>query len=114
MMACLSSYWKKSASTVDALDNAGLSYRRLDEEGLIAHVAEELALGKIVGWFQGRFEIGPRALGNRSMLADPRQASMKDKLNARIKQREPFRPFAPAVLVERAAEFLRSASQTRS
>jgi carbamoyltransferase len=61
--------------------------------------------GRIVGWFQGRFEIGPRALGNRSILADARDPRMKDKLNACIKEREPFRPFAPAVLVERAAEF---------
>jgi carbamoyltransferase len=65
----------------------------------------ELALGKIIDWFQGRFEIGPRASGNRSILADPRKASMKDKLNARIKRREPFRLFAPAVVVERAADF---------
>ena len=66
---------------------------------------EDLADGKIVGWFQGRFEMGPRALGNRSILADPRRPEMRDVLNAKVKQREPFRPFAPAVLVERAAEF---------
>jgi len=88
-----------------ALDQAGLSYRRLGEADLIAEVARRLAEGQIVGWFQGRFEMGPRALGNRSILADPRSVTMKDQLNARIKQREPFRPFAPAVLVERASEF---------
>ena len=88
-----------------ALGQAGLSYQRLGEAGLIAEVARHLAEGRIVGWVQGRFEMGPRALGNRSILADPRSAAMKDKLNARIKQREPFRPFAPAVLVERASEF---------
>jgi carbamoyltransferase len=93
------------ADIAEALDQAGLSYKRLDERTLITQVAEALAQGRIVGWFQGRFEVGPRALGNRSILADPRQAAMKDKLNARIKRREPFRPFAPAVLVERAAEF---------
>ena len=93
------------AEIMQALDRAGLSYRRLDEHALVARVAEELAQGQIVGWFQGRFEVGPRALGNRSILADPRQAAMKDKLNARIKKREPFRPFAPAVPVERVAEF---------
>ena len=60
---------------------------------------------RIVGWFQGRFEMGPRALGNRSLLADPRRAEMKDILNARIKSREPFRPFAPAVLAEEASRF---------
>src|SRR5690606_257637 len=68
-------------------------------------VARDLADGKIVGWFQGRSEMGPRALGNRSILADPRRAEMKDIINARVKHREPFRPFAPAVLLEHASEF---------
>jgi carbamoyltransferase len=90
---------------VHALDQAGLSYRRLREDELIAEVARRLAEGQIVGWFQDRFEMGPRALGNRSILADPRNVAIKDELNRRIKQREPFRPFAPAVLVERASEF---------
>jgi carbamoyltransferase len=58
-----------------------------------------IADGDVVGWFQGRMEFGPRALGNRSILADPRRADMKDILNRRIKYREPFRPFAPSVLV---------------
>ena len=93
------------AEIVRALDVAGLRYRRLGESRLIARVARDLADGKIVGWFQGRFEMGPRALGNRSILADPRRPDMRDVLNAKVKQREPFRPFAPAVLVERAAEF---------
>jgi carbamoyltransferase len=93
------------AEIVRALDVAGLRYRRLGESPLIARVARDLADGKIVGWFQGRFEMGPRALGNRSILADPRRPDMRDVLNAKVKQREPFRPFAPAVLVERAAEF---------
>lgn len=88
-----------------ALDQAGLSYQRLGERELIAEVARRLAEGNIVGWFQGRFEMGPRALGNRSILADPRSVQMKDQLNQRIKKREPFRPFAPVVLAERAAEF---------
>jgi carbamoyltransferase len=90
---------------VSALAAAGLSYRRLKEGQLIARVARDLAEGRIVGWFQGRFEMGPRALGNRSILADPRRPDMRDLLNAKVKQREPFRPFAPAVLVERASEF---------
>lgn len=90
---------------VRALDFAGLRYSRLGETQLIARVARDLADGKIVGWFQGRFEIGPRALGNRSILADPRRPDMREVLNGKVKQREPFRPFAPAVLVERAAEF---------
>lgn len=93
------------AEIARALDQSGLSYRRLDEADLIAEVARRLANGQIVGWVQGRFEMGPRALGNRSILADPRSVEIKDQLNARIKQREPFRPFAPAVLVERASEF---------
>jgi carbamoyltransferase len=63
-----------------------------------------LADGNVVGWFQGRSEFGPRALGNRSILADPRHADMKDILNARVKHRQPFRPFAPIVLEERAHE----------
>jgi carbamoyltransferase len=90
---------------VQALDAAGLSYRRMPFEQLLPRVAQDLADGKVVGWFQGRFEMGPRALGNRSILADPRRADMRDVLNAKVKKREPFRPFAPAVLVERAHEF---------
>ena len=88
-----------------ALDGAGLRYRRMPEAQLLPHVAQDLADGKIVGWFQGRFEMGPRALGNRSILADPRRPDMRDVLNAKVKRRESFRPFAPAVLVERAHEF---------
>ncbi len=72
---------------------------------LLPQAASDLATGKIVGWFQDRSEMGPRALGNRSILADPRNPTMKDHINARVKQREPFRPFAPAVLLERMSEF---------
>ena len=68
-------------------------------------VAQLIADGKVVGWFQGRMEFGPRALGNRTILADPRRDDMKDILNARIKHREPFRPFAPSVLAERVGEY---------
>ena len=64
-----------------------------------------LTEGKVIGWFQGRFEWGPRALGNRSILADPRRAEMKNIVNAKIKFREPFRPFAPVILEDRAPEF---------
>src|SRR5207249_3914162 len=67
--------------------------------------ARQLADGKIVGWFQGRMEWGARALGNRSILADPRRADMRDILNARIKRREPFRPFAPSLLEEALDEY---------
>jgi carbamoyltransferase len=67
--------------------------------------ANEIASGKIVGWFQGRMEFGPRALGNRSILADPRNPSMKDRINAKVKHREKFQPFAPAVLEEEASRY---------
>jgi carbamoyltransferase len=76
-----------------------------DDERFYDFVARELAEGQVCGWFRGRFEFGPRALGARSIIADPRRAEMKDKLNATIKFREPFRPFAPSVLEERADEF---------
>ncbi len=88
-----------------ALQAAGIVGERLDEEELCALVAQRIAAGDVVGWFQGRMEFGPRALGNRSILADPRPHEIKDVLNARIKHREPFRPFAPSVLAERAAEW---------
>ncbi|MEQ1713589.1 MAG: carbamoyltransferase C-terminal domain-containing protein, partial [Hyphomicrobium sp.] len=88
-----------------ALSEAGLHAERMTEATLMPRVAADLAAGKIVGWFQGRFEMGPRALGNRSILADPRNAAMRDVINAKIKQRENFRPFAPAVLIEHAAEY---------
>lgn len=88
-----------------ALRRAGLAYQRLDEATMIERTARALAGGAIVGWFQGAFEMGPRALGNRSILADPRHASMRDKINARIKKREGFRPFAPAMPIERVGEF---------
>ena len=90
---------------ISALQDAGLSYRRMPQDQLLRLTARDLADGKIVGWFQGRFEMGPRALGNRSILADPRRPDMRDLLNAKVKKREPFRPFAPAVLLERAGEF---------
>src|SRR6202040_3407184 len=75
------------------------------EEVIAKEAAKEVAAGKILGWFQGRAEWGPRALGNRSIVADPRRADMKDILNARIKHREMFRPFAPSVLAECTAEY---------
>ena len=84
---------------------AGYRIRQVFCESLAARVAKEIAAGKIVGWFQGRMEWGPRALGNRSILADPRRAEMKDVLNRRIKHREPFRPFAPSILRERVGDY---------
>jgi carbamoyltransferase len=70
-----------------------------------ADIAREIAGGNVVGWFQGRMEYGPRALGNRTILADPRAAGMKDRINAKVKHREEFRPFAPAVLEEHARDY---------
>jgi carbamoyltransferase len=87
------------------LKKANLSYRKLEREPLLDAVAEKIAEGNVVGWFQGRMEWGPRALGNRSILAHPGLPNMKDVLNARIKHREWFRPFAPSILVERQSEY---------
>jgi len=88
------------------LRQENIPYTRIDdEERLIERVVDRLQCGKVVGWSQGRFEWGPRALGNRSILADPRRSDMKDIVNTKIKFREPFRPFAPSVLVDRAEEY---------
>jgi carbamoyltransferase len=88
-----------------ALTAVGLAGQRIADDALYPMVAEWIAAGGVVGWFQGRMELGPRALGNRSILADPRRAEMKDVLNARIKHREAFRPFAPSILAERTGEW---------
>jgi carbamoyltransferase len=102
-------YWGKNYDHNEIkrfLNDKGVSYEYLeDDEALFERIIESLQKGKIIGWFQGRFEWGPRALGNRSILADPRKAEMKDIVNMKIKFREPFRPFAPAVLIERTEEF---------
>ncbi len=87
------------------LQAAGAHFTRLADGELIARAAAELADGKALGWFQGRMEFGPRALGNRSILADPRSSSMQSALNLKIKYRESFRPFAPAVLYEDIADW---------
>ena len=86
-----------------ALDSFKVPYRR--EEDVCRFAAEKLAQGCIVAWFQGAMEFGPRALGNRSILADARDPAMKDRINATIKFREDFRPFAPAVLEEKVADY---------
>jgi carbamoyltransferase len=89
----------------EAITEAGFEFERLEDEALFAHVAERLAEGDVVGWFQGRMEFGPRALGNRSIVVDPRRDDMKDILNARVKHREPFRPFAPSILAETTGDW---------
>jgi carbamoyltransferase len=88
-----------------ALERAGLEVRALPDPRLCEFVAGELARGRLVFWYQGRMEWGPRALGNRSLLADPRREDMRALINAKVKFREPFRPFAPSVLVERAGDY---------
>jgi carbamoyltransferase len=95
-----------------ALDQAGLRYQRYSEDELTRKTAELIAQGQVVGWFQGRMEMGPRALGNRSILADPRRADMKEVLNSKVKHREGFRPFAPSVLAEAAAEYFDCAADS--
>jgi carbamoyltransferase len=110
-------YWGEahSAATVEQfLKDERIPSRRFDDEDqLVAHVADHLQAGKVVGWFQGRFEWGPRALGHRSILADPRRADMKDVVNVKIKFREPFRPFAPSVLAERTEDYFVLADAVR-
>jgi carbamoyltransferase len=87
------------------LEQAGASFARLDGAQAIERAASDLADGKALGWFQGRMEFGPRALGNRSIIADARSSSMQSALNLKIKYRESFRPFAPAVLREDLSEW---------
>ncbi len=100
-------YWGKEfgADVVEAfLVENDIKYARLEDDALTDRIVDTLQKKKVVGLFQGRFEWGPRALGNRSILADPRGAEMKEVVNTKIKFREPFRPFAPVVLEDRAAE----------
>ncbi len=92
--------------------NSKLPYQELPESDLTRVVAEKIAAGNIIGWFQGKMEIGPRALGNRSILADPRNPQMKDILNRKVKHREEFRPFAPAVLAEKAEDYFELQGQS--
>ena len=109
-------YWGPGASNDDIgallklrsqdLEEAGCAVRRASDEGeLVGSTAQAISAGLVVGWFQGRMEWGPRALGNRSILADPRRADMKDILNRKIKRRESFRPFAPSILRDAVPEW---------
>lgn len=86
-----------------ALNRSGLKYTRCDD--IVPKTASRIAAGKVIGWFQGKMEFGPRALGNRSLLADPRSPSMRDFINGSVKMREGFRPFAPSVLEEDAKSY---------
>jgi carbamoyltransferase len=94
-----------TAQVVAALQEAGVPYQALTQEEMLARTAAALAAGKIVGWFQGRAEFGPRALGARSILASAASVEMRDAINSRVKRRESFRPFAPSVLAEKAGEW---------
>ena len=101
-------YWGPEFSNEEirrTLEQHGLTYRDLDEDALVQEAARHIADGKVVGWFQGRAEWGPRALGNRSIVVDPRRPDMREILNRRIKHREPFRPFAPSILEEYTGEY---------
>jgi carbamoyltransferase len=102
-------YWGEEYTeneVADSLKKEGLTFEEFhDDEPLLDRIVEGMVQGKVAGWFQGRFEWGPRALGNRSILADPRRADMKTIVNAKIKFREPFRPFAPVILEERTGQY---------
>jgi len=102
-------YWGKEYSESEVkefLDSNNIPYEYFPhDEKLLDRVVADLTGGKVVGWFQGRFEWGPRALGNRSILADPRSENMKDLVNMKIKFREPFRPFAPVIIEEKTGDF---------
>jgi carbamoyltransferase len=88
-----------------AIDAKGCTITEYRDDSLYSHIAKRIADGKVVGWFQGRMEWGPRALGNRSILCDPRRSDMKDILNQKIKRRESFRPFAPSIIRESVADW---------
>ncbi|MBI1748023.1 MAG: carbamoyltransferase [Acidobacteria bacterium] len=109
-------YWGKEYSEDEIksfLNQNNIKYRYLDEDRLIDTVVDRLTSGKVIGWYQGRFEWGPRALGNRSILADPRREDMKDIVNTKIKFREPYRPFAPSILAEHSEEYFDLPDATR-
>lgn len=90
---------------IEALQEFGAVFQQVDDSTLFKKTAEHLAQEKVIGWFQGRMEFGPRALGGRSIIGDPRSASMQSKMNLKIKFRESFRPFAPAVMREHVSEY---------
>lgn len=96
-------YTKNQIKTI--LLNQNIVFNEFSDDELVKFIAKEISQDKIVGWFQGKMEFGPRALGNRSILANPGSPNIKEILNSKVKRREPFRPYAPAVLEERAEEF---------
>ena len=100
------------AEARESLESVGAVYNTLEGSELYSSVAELLAKGNVVGWFQGRMEFGPRALGARSIIGDPRNIKMQSVMNLKIKYRESFRPFAPAVLAERIADYFEQAEDS--
>lgn len=101
-------YWGCESSNDDcekAVRKLGLAFEALDGDALLEATIERVIDGKVVGWFQGKMEFGARALGNRSLIADPRRTDMRDIINLRIKFREKFRPFAPSILEEQVGEW---------
>ena len=89
----------------DYLERNAIPYTRIDDEEIPEKIADLIADQKVIGWFQGRMEFGPRALGNRSIIGDARSQKMQETMNLKIKFRESFRPFAPSVIKERTADF---------
>lgn len=109
-------YWGEEygdAETVSALRESGLPFETMSEDALLDRTVDAMIAGSVVGFHQDRFEWGPRALGNRSIFADPRDSAMKDIINRKIKFREPFRPFAPAVAEEDAAVYFEGFDQSK-
>jgi carbamoyltransferase len=110
-------YWGAGygeAEQAEAIRKRGLLFEQIDDsERLLDRAVDTLLEGKVISWYQGRFEWGPRALGSRSILADPRQEAMKEVVNTKIKFREPFRPFAPVILEERVQEYFTTPNLNR-
>jgi carbamoyltransferase len=101
-------YWGCASTDEEcrrAIEQEGLPYAALGETELLEETVRQMIDGKVVGWFQGNMEFGARALGNRSLIADPRRTDMRDIINLRIKFREKFRPFAPSILEEHVGEW---------
>jgi carbamoyltransferase len=100
------------AEIAEYLEGQGAAYRVASDEDLVRTTARLIAEGNVIGWFQGRLEFGPRALGGRSILGDPRDPKMRDTLNMKIKFREGFRPFAPSVLADKSSEWFEIESES--
>ena len=97
--------WFTDNQVEDELNSCGANYKKLTSDEIVKETAKALSEQKVIGWFQGRMEFGPRSLGNRSIIADPRSEKMQKNLNLKVKYRESFRPFAPAVLFEKVSEW---------